>query len=78
MVLTLDSLREGQTGAIRAILGGHRIRQRLNQIGLHPGDEIQVVRTGAFGGPILIQAHGVNIAIGRGMARKIEVEVEPA
>jgi len=43
-------------------------------LGLHPSDKIRVVQNGFFGGPILIEIHGIEVGIGRGMAEQIEVE----
>jgi Fe2+ transport system protein FeoA len=34
-----------------------------------------VKRSGIIGGPVLIQIHGTEVAIGRGMARRIFVAV---
>jgi ferrous iron transport protein A len=78
MITTLEKLKDKDTAVIREIQGGHGIRQRLGHLGVHPGDMIQVIRTGFFGGPVLIEIHGVEVAIGQGMARKIEVEVVEA
>jgi len=51
--------------------GGWGVRQRLNQMGIHVGDSIFVKRSCIMGGPILIQIHGIDVALGRGMARKV-------
>jgi ferrous iron transport protein A len=75
MIKTLDHLENGQTAVIHEIQGGQGVRRRLNHLGLHPQDRIQVLRNGYFGGPVLVQVNGVEIGIGRGMAEKIEVEV---
>lgn len=53
------------------ISGGWGVRQRLNQMGIHVGDLIFVKRSCIMGGPILIQIHGFDVALGRGMARKV-------
>jgi Fe2+ transport system protein FeoA len=73
--MTLDKLNDGDRAIVRLIHGGHRVRQRLGHIGVHPGDAVRVVRSGFFGGPVLVSIHGFELAIGRGMAGKIEVEV---
>jgi ferrous iron transport protein A len=62
---------------ILAISGGMGSRRHLNNIGIQPGDEIRVVRRAPFGGPVLIENHGTQVAVGRGMAEKIRVEVLP-
>jgi len=43
-------------------------------MGIHPGDIITVLRHGAFGGPVLIEIHGFQVALGRGVAARILVE----
>jgi len=75
----LACCRPGQRVRVKRIDGGWGMRQRLGQLGIHPGDEIIVTRGGALGGPIVISVHGIQVAIGRGMARKIKVDGnEPA
>lgn len=75
MITTLEQLKDGQEALVRSIQGGHGVRRRLGQCGVHPGDRLRVTRNGFFGGPVLINIHGVEVAIGQGMARKVEVEV---
>lgn len=75
MITTLERVRDGASAVVRDIHGGRVLRQRLARLGVHPGDTVRVVRTGYFGGPVLIEIHGAEVAIGRGMAQKIETEV---
>ena len=75
MITTLDKLKHGEVATVLTILGGHGVRQRLSHCGVHPGDKVRVVRNGFLGGPVLIDLHGAEVAIGQGMARKVEVEV---
>jgi len=42
-------------------------------MGIHPGDTVSVSRRGAFRGPFLVVVHGSRVAIGRGVARRIQV-----
>jgi ferrous iron transport protein A len=72
--LTLDRIRENQEVKVVRILGGWGIRQRLNQMGIHSGDTILVKRSAIMGGPILIRVHGADVALGRGMTRKVIVQ----
>ena len=50
------------------------MRQGLNQLGLHVGDEIAVLHRAPLGGPLLIENRGSRVAIGRQLAEKIGVE----
>jgi ferrous iron transport protein A len=75
MITTVERLKAGDTAVIRDIKGGYGVRQRLSRLGLHPGDTIEIVRSGYLGGPMLLEIHGSEVGIGHGMAEKIEVEV---
>ena len=75
MITTLEKLKSGDRAVIRDIKGGHAVRQRLNRLGLHPRDTLQIIRSGYVGGPVLLEIHGAEVGIGQGMAEKIEVEV---
>ena len=72
--MTLNQIKKDKEVTVVEIEGGWRIRQRLNQMGIHPNDRILVKRSGLMGGPILIQIHGTEVAIGRGMARKVVIK----
>jgi ferrous iron transport protein A len=72
--MTLLDVPEGRCA--RLISAGERLRSRLKQQGLHLGDQVQIVRRGSFGGPLLVELNGREIALGRTVAQKILVEVE--
>jgi ferrous iron transport protein A len=74
MPTTLDKIYENSKAKVIDIRGGAGIRQRLSQMGIHPGDMITILRYGALRGPILIEIHGSQVALGRGIASKIIVE----
>ena len=72
--MSLLDLNENTTAKVVAIEGGRGARQQLRELGLFPGDTVRVVRHAAFGGPLLVECHGTQIAIGRGIAAKVKVE----
>jgi ferrous iron transport protein A len=74
MSTTLDQIFENRKAKVVDIQGGPGIRQRLSQMGIHPGDMITMLRYGAMRGPILIEVHGSQVALGRGIASRIFVE----
>ena len=74
MPMTLDQVYENNKAKVIDIQGGQRIRQRLAEMGIHPGDIIAILRYGALRGPILIEIHGSQVALGRGIASRIIVE----
>jgi ferrous iron transport protein A len=71
---TLDQIDENRKAKVIDIQGGAGIRQRLSQMGIHPGDTITILRHGALRGPILIEVHGSQVALGRGIVSRILVE----
>lgn len=75
MTTTLEKLERGVPAVVKQIHGGHRIRQSLGRLGVHPQDRLKVLRSGFLGGPVLIEIHGTEVGIGHGMAEKIEVEL---
>ena len=76
MITTLDRLKGGDVAVVRDIQGGRNVRQRLSRLGVHPTDKIRVIRNDFLGGPLLMEVHGIEVGMGRGMAQHIEVEVE--
>jgi len=76
MITTLDLVKESRKVKVLDISGGWGIRQRLGGLGIHPGDKIIVKKSAIMRGPILIDIHGNQVALGRGVARRIMVEVE--
>jgi len=76
MVITLDLAKESRKVKVVDISGGWGIRQRLGCLGIHPGDIITVKRSAIMRGPILISVHGNQVALGRGVARRVVVEAE--
>ncbi len=59
------------------LLGGHGVRRKLMSLGLHIGDIIELDSRSLFGGPVLIRSltNNTTIALGRGIARKILVDI---
>ena len=74
MPKTLDQIDENKKAKVIDIQGGVGVRQRLEQMGIHPGDIVTILRFGALRGPILIEVHGSQVALGRGIASRIIVE----
>ncbi|MBM4398111.1 MAG: ferrous iron transport protein A [Deltaproteobacteria bacterium] len=55
---------------------GRRVRDNLAALGVHVGDRVRVMRSAPFHGPVLVKvpSSGIFVAVGRGMAEKVEVE----
>ncbi|MEM2917478.1 MAG: FeoA family protein [Candidatus Bathyarchaeia archaeon] len=79
----LTSLRDGETGIVSCIKSHGRGRgkcwgfeKRLLDLGLTPGTKVTVVKSAPFHGPIEILVRGSRLALGRGMAERILVEID--
>jgi Fe2+ transport system protein FeoA len=57
--------------------GGHSVRRRLMALGLHKNDIVEMDSRSILGGPILIKdlTSDTSVAVGRGIARNILVEI---
>jgi len=79
----LTSLRDGETGIVTSIKAGHGrgrgggwgFEKRLMDMGLTPGTRVTVVKSAPFHGPLEILVRGSRLALGRGMAERIFVEI---
>lgn len=60
---------------IMAYRGGKRVEYKLRQLGLSPGREVKILRYAPMGGPVMLEVEGRTVAIGRGIAERVEVEV---
>jgi Fe2+ transport system protein FeoA len=59
------------------IEGGHGVRRRLMSLGFHKDDVLELDQRNILGGPVLIRnvTSGTTVALGRGIATKILVEI---
>jgi Fe2+ transport system protein FeoA len=62
---------------ILMITGGWEVRRSFNQMGIQPGDRVRVLRRAPFGGPLMIDNRGTQVAVGKQLAEQIHVEVLP-
>lgn len=74
MTKRLSDISTNEEVTVRAIEGGVGIRQRLCELGLHPGERVRIEKSGIFGGPLMLRVGEHHIAIGRGLAKKIIIE----
>jgi ferrous iron transport protein A len=73
-VIPLVSVNAGEPVRVVDIIAGHGLASRLEALGIRPGTNI-IKRSEMFmRGPVTVEAHGTQIAIGYGMASKILVE----
>lgn len=71
---TLASLENGTGARVSRIEGGAAALKRFSAMGLMPGCQV-FKEAGDSHGPVVVQVCGARLAIGRGMASKIIVEL---
>ncbi|MCD6324099.1 MAG: ferrous iron transport protein A [Desulfurococcales archaeon] len=75
-IIPLSQAPQGARVRVLKVDAGRLLATRLYQMGLYPGSVAEVVvNRGA--GPISVKVMGVTIALGRGMADKVLVEILP-
>jgi len=73
--MTLAQAVEGQVAVVKNLEGGFGFKRKLLNLGIRPDQKIRVLKSAAFGGPILVEVQGSEVAIGRGAAEKVEIEL---
>jgi len=76
-MISLISAPRNKQLKIMEFSGGHGVRRRLLSLGLHKNDIIELDSHGVFGGAFLIKdlSSDTSVALGRGVASKIMVEI---
>jgi ferrous iron transport protein A len=74
-IQTLSRMDAGEEGVIRKIEGGYGLQKRLACLGLRVGKTVKKITSEPLRGPVVVEVDGTHVAIGRGMAEKILVEV---
>lgn len=72
--VTLADLPVGARARITAVQGAPGVAQRLLEMGLTPGTELEVVRFAPLGDPMEIRLWGYLLTLRKGDARGIDVE----
>ena len=70
----LSTLKNGEKGKVKEIVSGSELIKRLAAMGIVVGSCLSMV-SNPDRGPILVDSDGKRVAMGRGMADKIAVEV---
>jgi len=73
-MMPLAMVAPGEEVRLTAIHGGLRMRKRLADLGLNLGMTVRVIQRDGHG-PLILAVKGSRLALGRGMAHKIEVEL---
>ena len=70
---SLDQLRVGQRAAIRALRGDDSLVQRLLEMGLLEGEEVEVIGFAPFGDPMEIRLRDYRLSLRRSEAARVVV-----
>lgn len=72
--MPLSMAGNGEKVNIKNINAGHRLRNRLYDLGLVEGTTVEVIKND-FSGPIILKIFDSRVVLGRGQAHKIFVEI---
>ena len=74
-VVTLQTMRKGETGYIIEVEGGGGLAEKLKAMGLFNGSHIKKQSSPDSGGPAVVEVLGTRLALGQGIASRIMVRV---
>jgi ferrous iron transport protein A len=70
---SLDQLQVGQRGRIEGLLGTDNLAQRLMEMGLFEGEEIEVIGIAPLGDPVEIRLRDYRLSLRRSEAARVQV-----
>jgi ferrous iron transport protein A len=73
--MNLLDIPKGKSVRVVDFRGGKAIYYKLIQLGLSPGRVVKVLRYAPMGGPLMLDVEGRSVALGRGIAERVQVEV---
>jgi Fe2+ transport system protein FeoA len=74
---TLDQLRQGEKATIVSLSGESALVQRLLELGIFDGEEVEVIALAPFGDPIEVRCGDSRISLRRREAASIQVHRLP-
>jgi DtxR family Mn-dependent transcriptional regulator len=75
LLTELSNLKPGERGKVAFIRAGTTAYQRLLDMGLTKGTVVEVINAAPFHGPLEVSLRGAILALGRGLAARVFVEV---
>jgi len=66
----------GQVGVVSRLMGGRAFFRHLESLGIRPGKKVTKLSSVFKHGPVILEVDRARVAVGHGMARKIEVTLE--
>ena len=76
LITQLSNLKPDEKGKVKFIRGGKHSNKRILDMGLTPGTYLKMVNAAPFNGPVEVEVRGTSLALGRGLASQIFIEVE--
>lgn len=76
VIVPLTEMRIGEEGIVSEVSGLGKFPRRLWVLGLIPGKKVKKVSASLVGGPIVVCCGTQELALGRGLATRVMVEVE--
>jgi Fe2+ transport system protein FeoA len=73
--MNLLDLPKGKSAKVIDYRGGRNVDFKLRQLGISPGRIVKVLRYAPLGGPLMLDVEGRSVALGRGIAARVQVEV---
>jgi ferrous iron transport protein A len=74
-MLSLDQLNTGQRARIESITGSDALVQRLLEMGLLEGDELEVIGFAPLGDPMEIRLRDYRLSLRRSEAARVQVSL---
>ena len=71
---SLDQLHTGQRGCVAALAGGDALVQRLLEMGLFEGAEVEVIGFAPLGDPMEVRLGDYRLSLRRSEAARVQVE----
>ena len=71
--MVLSEAEKGRTLVIRAVAGEERVRRRLYELGIAPGNAVRMIKVSPFGSSFLVEIFGYRLAVRPGIAAGKEV-----
>ena len=78
MLKKLDQIEKGETGLVKSVEGDGKVRRRLFDMGVTPGAKVVLRKKAPLGDPIEVTIRGYELALRKGEACLVNIEVEDA
>lgn len=73
MDISLLTLKQGDVGRVKLINAGRCATRRLYEMGFNIGTPVKIIKNDA--GPVILSLCGNKVALGRGLADKIKLDI---